>query len=68
MKDDDRDQFLSDRGVPLPKASGTDTTIVRCLVKGVFIFGKDTRATEGPLVATRTVERCVPQSTVRRHL
>lgn len=53
----DRNQFLADRGVPLPKATSTGTTIVGCLYKDGIVLGADTRATEGPIVADKNCEK-----------
>ncbi|KAI0084409.1 nucleophile aminohydrolase [Irpex rosettiformis] len=52
-----RNQFLADRGVPLPKATSTGTTIVGCLFKDGIVLGADTRATEGPIVADKNCEK-----------
>ncbi|TFY50490.1 hypothetical protein EVJ58_g11029 [Rhodofomes roseus] len=52
-----RNNFLSERGVPLPKATSTGTTIVGCLFKDGIVLGADTRATEGPIVADKNCEK-----------
>ncbi|EIW52821.1 20S proteasome subunit [Trametes versicolor FP-101664 SS1] len=52
-----RNTFLSERGIPLPKATSTGTTIVGCLFKDGIILGADTRATEGPIVADKNCEK-----------
>ncbi|KAI0643228.1 20S proteasome subunit [Trametes meyenii] len=52
-----RNTFLTDRGIPLPKATSTGTTIVGCLFKDGIILGADTRATEGPIVADKNCEK-----------
>ncbi|KAF8634853.1 hypothetical protein AX17_004101 [Amanita inopinata Kibby_2008] len=52
-----RNNFLSDRGIPLPKATSTGTTIVGCLFKDGIILGADTRATEGEIVADKNCEK-----------
>ncbi|KZT01667.1 proteasome subunit [Laetiporus sulphureus 93-53] len=52
-----RNAFLVDRGLPLPKATSTGTTIVGCLFKDGIILGADTRATEGPIVADKNCEK-----------
>ncbi|KAI0808064.1 proteasome subunit [Fomes fomentarius] len=52
-----RNNFLTDRGIPLPKATSTGTTIVGCLFKDGIILGADTRATEGPIVADKNCEK-----------
>ena len=53
----DRNDFLSQRGLPLPKATSTGTTIVGCLFKDGIVLGADTRATEGPIVADKNCEK-----------
>lgn len=53
----DRNNFLADRGIPLPKATSTGTTIVGCLFKDGIILGADTRATEGDIVADKNCEK-----------
>lgn len=52
-----RNSFLTDRGIPLPKATSTGTTIVGCLFKDGIVLGADTRATEGPIVADKNCEK-----------
>ncbi|KAH9895815.1 proteasome subunit [Cubamyces lactineus] len=52
-----RNTFLTERGIPLPKATSTGTTIVGCLFKDGIILGADTRATEGPIVADKNCEK-----------
>jgi len=52
-----RNEFLQQRGIPLPKATSTGTTIVGCLYKGGVVLGADTRATEGPIVADKNCEK-----------
>ena len=52
-----RNNFLTERGIPLPKATSTGTTIVGCLFKDGIILGADTRATEGPIVADKNCEK-----------
>jgi len=52
-----RNSFLVERGIPLPKATSTGTTIVGCLFKDGIILGADTRATEGPIVADKNCEK-----------
>ena len=55
-----RNNFLGQRGLVLPKATSTGTTIVGCLFKDGIILGADTRATEGPIVADKNCEKvCV---------
>jgi len=52
-----RNTFLTNRGIPLPKATSTGTTIVGCLFKDGIVLGADTRATEGPIVADKNCEK-----------
>jgi len=52
-----RNNFLADRGIPLPKATSTGTTIVGCLFKDGIVLGADTRATEGDIVADKNCEK-----------
>ena len=52
-----RNNFLEQRGLPLPKATSTGTTIVGCLFKDGIVLGADTRATEGPIVADKNCEK-----------
>jgi len=52
-----RNNFLAEKGLPLPKATSTGTTIVGCLFKDGLILGADTRATEGPIVADKNCEK-----------
>ncbi|KAF9650367.1 20S proteasome subunit [Thelephora ganbajun] len=52
-----RNNFLADRGIPLPKATSTGTTIVGCLFKDGIVLGADTRATEGEIVADKNCEK-----------
>ncbi|KIM87720.1 hypothetical protein PILCRDRAFT_63201 [Piloderma croceum F 1598] len=52
-----RNSFLSEKGIPLPKATSTGTTIVGCLFKDGIVLGADTRATEGPIVADKNCEK-----------
>jgi len=52
-----RNNFLLEKGLPLPKATSTGTTIVGCLFKDGIILGADTRATEGPIVADKNCEK-----------
>ena len=49
--------FLQQRGVHLPKATSTGTTIVGCLFKDGIVLGADTRATEGEIVADKNCEK-----------
>ncbi|KAK0211473.1 20S proteasome subunit [Armillaria fumosa] len=52
-----RNNFLSEKGIPLPKATSTGTTIVGCLFEDGIVLGADTRATEGPIVADKNCEK-----------
>ncbi|KDR72478.1 hypothetical protein GALMADRAFT_252564 [Galerina marginata CBS 339.88] len=52
-----RNNFLVEKGLPLPKATSTGTTIVGCLFKDGIVLGADTRATEGPIVADKNCEK-----------
>ncbi|KAF5351259.1 hypothetical protein D9756_008467 [Leucocoprinus leucothites] len=47
-----RNNFLSEKGLPLPNATSTGTTIVGCLFKDGIVLGADTRATEGTAADT----------------
>ncbi|KAG8624995.1 hypothetical protein KVT40_006746 [Elsinoe batatas] len=53
----DRNVALHARGVPLPKATSTGTTIVGCLYDGGVVIAADTRATSGPIVADKNCEK-----------
>ncbi|PQE31612.1 proteasome subunit beta type-7 protein [Rutstroemia sp. NJR-2017a WRK4] len=48
-----RNAALHARGVPLPKATSTGTTIVGCIFEGGVVIAADTRATSGPIVADK---------------
>ncbi|KAL0574590.1 proteasome core particle subunit beta 2 [Marasmius crinis-equi] len=52
-----RNNFLTEKGLPTPKATSTGTTIVGCLFDDGIILGADTRATEGPIVADKNCEK-----------
>lgn len=52
-----RNSFLENKGVNLPKATSTGTTIVGCLYKDGIVLGADTRATNGPIVADKNCEK-----------
>ncbi|KIM64495.1 hypothetical protein SCLCIDRAFT_1213321 [Scleroderma citrinum Foug A] len=52
-----RNGFLQQKGVVLPKATSTGTTIVGCLFKDGIVLGADTRATEGEIVADKNCEK-----------
>lgn len=49
--------FLENRGVKVPKATSTGTTIVGCIYKDGIVLGADTRATEGEIVADKNCEK-----------
>ena len=49
--------FLEGKGLPLPKATSTGTTIVGLVYKDGVVLGADTRATEGPIVADKNCEK-----------
>jgi 20S proteasome subunit beta 2 len=48
-----RNLALHAKGVPLPKATSTGTTIVGCIYDGGVVIAADTRATSGPIVADK---------------
>jgi hypothetical protein len=52
-----RNSFLEAKGIHLPKATSTGTTIVGCLFKDGIVLGADTRATSGPIVADKNCEK-----------
>ncbi|KAI9792993.1 MAG: proteasome core particle subunit beta 2 [Piccolia ochrophora] len=52
-----RNIALHARGVPLPKATSTGTTIVGCIYDGGVVIAADTRATSGPIVADKNCEK-----------
>ena len=52
-----RNNFLANKGLALPKATSTGTTIVGCLFKDGIVLGADTRATEGEIVADKNCEK-----------
>lgn len=52
-----RNEFLAGKGVKMPKATSTGTTIVGCLFKDGIVLGADTRATEGDIVADKNCEK-----------
>jgi 20S proteasome alpha/beta subunit len=49
--------FLEGKGVKMPKATSTGTTIVGCLFKDGIVLGADTRATAGDIVADKNCEK-----------
>lgn len=59
-----RNNFLQGKGLPLPKATSTGTTIVGCLFEGGIVLGADTRATEGDIVADKNCEKVSPRTLV----
>jgi len=52
-----RNAALHARGVPLPKATSTGTTIVGCIFENGVVIAADTRATSGPIVADKNCEK-----------
>ena len=53
----DSNAFLESKGVKMPKATSTGTTIVGCLFKDGIVLGADTRATSGEIVADKNCEK-----------
>lgn len=49
--------MLSKNGFACPTAVKTGTTIVGIIYKDGVILGADTRATEGPIVASKNCEK-----------
>jgi hypothetical protein len=56
-----RNAALHAKGMPLPKATSTGTTIVGCLYNGGVVIAADTRATSGPIVADKVTFSIQPQ-------
>jgi Proteasome subunit len=54
---------MAEKGLPVPKATSTGTTIVGCLFKDGIVLGADTRATEGPIVADKNCEKVLDSIT-----
>ncbi|KAK3814919.1 MAG: proteasome subunit beta type-7 [Benniella sp.] len=52
-----RNAVLEGKGLALPKATKTGTTIVGLIYKGGLVLGADTRATAGPIVADKNCEK-----------
>jgi 20S proteasome subunit beta 2 len=52
-----RNQYLADQGVALPRATSTGTTIVGCKFDGGVVIAADTRATTGDIVADKNCEK-----------
>jgi len=52
-----RNKFLAQKGLPVPKATSTGTTIVGCVFKDGIVLGADTRATAGEIVADKNCEK-----------
>ncbi|KAF2399917.1 N-terminal nucleophile aminohydrolase [Trichodelitschia bisporula] len=52
-----RNIALHAKGVPLPQATSTGTTIVGCLFDGGVVIAADTRATSGPIVADKNCQK-----------
>ena len=57
LNSSDSNAFLEGKGVKMPKATSTGTTIVGCLFKDGIVLGADTRATAGPIVADKNCEK-----------
>lgn len=49
--------MLLSKGLQLPKAVKTGTTIAGIIFKDGVILGADTRATEGPIVSDKNCEK-----------
>ncbi|XP_002733045.1 proteasome subunit beta type-7-like [Saccoglossus kowalevskii] len=52
-----RNAFLAQKGLPLPKARKTGTTIVGIVFKDGVVLGADTRATEDTIVADKNCSK-----------
>ncbi|RIA96582.1 proteasome subunit beta type-7 [Glomus cerebriforme] len=52
-----RNVFLEQKGITLPKMTKTGTTIVGLIYKDGVCLGADTRATAGPIVADKNCEK-----------
>ncbi|CAN6613592.1 proteasome subunit beta type-2 [Trichomonascus vanleenenianus] len=52
-----RNAYLEENGVQLPRATSTGTTIVGCRFDGGVVIAADTRATTGPIVADKNCEK-----------
>jgi len=52
-----RNVMLESKGLPLPKATKTGTTIVGIIYKDGIILGADTRATEGTIVSDKNCSK-----------
>ncbi|PWW75785.1 N-terminal nucleophile aminohydrolase [Tuber magnatum] len=52
-----RNAALHAKGMPLPKATSTGTTIVGCIFEWGVVIAADTRATSGPIVADKNCEK-----------
>jgi len=48
---------MAEKGLRLPKATSTGTTIVGCVFKDGIVLGADTRATEGEIIADKNCEK-----------
>jgi len=62
-----RNLALHARGVPLPKATSTGTTIVGCIYDGGVVIAADTRATSGPIVADKVRQRPTLRCRISHH-
>jgi len=52
-----RNSYLEGKGIPLPKATSTGTTIVGLIYKDGVVLAADTRATGGAIVADKNCEK-----------
>lgn len=57
LRPPDSNAFLESKGMKMPNATSTGTTIVGCLFKDGIVLGADTRATAGPIVADKNCEK-----------
>lgn len=54
---DNRNKFLAEKGLELPKFKKTGTTIAGVIFKDGVVLGADTRATEGSTVADKDCQK-----------
>lgn len=52
-----RNSLMEGKGLGIPKATKTGTTIVGLIYKDGLVLGADTRATAGPIVADKNCEK-----------
>jgi 20S proteasome subunit beta 2 len=52
-----RNAAMHARGMPLPRATSTGTTIVGCIFDGGVVIAADTRATSGDIVADKNCQK-----------